>query len=260
MLEQLSVIDLDPLTFLEVAARASYDGIGLHMEGLPFARAAKYSLIDDLPLRAAFAVRMRALGLRLHVVEPFVIMPDTRRDLLSRNLDIGAELGASVAGTLSFDPDASRGADALAQLNEDAQARGLALSIEPYALSALPTLSSAFAAARGAGGTAGVTLDVLHVVRGGEHWTTMPDFDSARVRSIQISDGPWDAPADRVAEATSDRQVPGDGAFRLETLTPLLPHAVPIGVEAPSVAMNAGADPVRRAIMLRERTAAILCL
>jgi len=251
MLEQLTLIELDPLAFIDVAERSGYDGIGLHMEGLSFPRSARYSLIEDQALRTAFGQRLTASGLKLHVIEPFVVTPETDRDALRRNLDIAVILGAAVAGTLSFDPDASRGADSMAMLSADAAERGLALSIEPYYHSCLPTLSAAQTAARAAGASAGVTLDVLHVVRGDEHWSTMPDFDPALVRSVQLSDGPLDAPESRVAEAIADRSEPGDGAFDLASLVPLLPDHLPIGIEVPQA--NALLPPLERAIQLREK-------
>lgn len=258
MLEQLTFLELDPLHFLDVAAQAGYDGIGLHLEGLPAAHAARYSLIEDEPLRAHFAARMEELGLTLHVVEPFLISPDVDRDTLLRNLEIGAQLGASVIGVLVLDPDPSRSAQALAQLHHDAGNHGLQISIEPYYHSSCPTLSSALAAARGAGPDAGVTLDVLHVVRGGEHWTRMPDFDPSRVRTIQLCDGALADPADRIFEAVAQRATPGEGEFGLPALFPLLPADVPLGVEVPSAADAGSVDPVVRARMLLERTRALL--
>jgi len=176
------------------------------------------------------------------------------RETLLRNLDCAAELGAAVVGVLSFEADPARSAAGLARLSADAGERGLALSIEPYALSSLPTMSSALAAARAAGGSAGVTLDVLHVVRGGEHWTTLPGLDPSLVRTVQLSDGPVVAPEDRGTEAVAERGVPGEGEFGLATLWPLLPESVPIGIEVPSRARAAQMAPVDWARHLRERT------
>ena len=258
MLEQLTVLELAPLDFLEAAAAAGFDGIGLHMAGLAVPWSAQYDLIADAPLRRAFAARMRSLGLALHVAEPFMIAPEVTRDTLLRNLDCAAELGAAVAGVLAFEPDPGRRTDGLAQLAADAAERGLALSIEPYALSALPTMSAALSAASAAGAPAGVTLDVLHVVRGGEHWTTLPALDPALVRTVQVSDGPLAAPADRGTEAVAERGVPGEGEFGLASLWPLLPAGVPIGIEVPSRAHAARMAPVDWARHLRERTEAMI--
>jgi sugar phosphate isomerase/epimerase len=222
VLDQLTVLNLDPLAFLEVAAEAGYDGIGLHLEGLAVPWSAQYSLLDDGPLRRAFAARQRALGLDLHVAEP------------------------------------ARAAQGLATLNAEAMARGLALSLEPYFLSQWPTMSAALAAARQAGGTAGVTLDAFHVIRGGEHWTHLAGLDPALVRTVQVGDGPLAAPADRGFEAVADRMAPGEGAFDLATLGPLLPDGVPIGIEVPSVERCAAMGALAWARLLRERTEALL--
>lgn len=255
MLEQLTFVELNPLHFLEVAATAGYDGIGLHMVGLPLPRAARYDLIEDAALRGAFAARLKASGLRLHVVEPFLIEAAFDRDGLRHNLDIAASFGAGAAGVLSFDPDAARAADSLAALNEDAMARDIALSIEPYHFSYLPTWTCALAAAQAAGGSAGVTLDVLHLVRGGEHWSSLKDMAPALVRTIQLNDGPLQPPIDRAYEAVSDRATPGEGQFGLASLIPRLPEGVPIGIEVPNAAMASAMDPLERAVLLRQRTA-----
>lgn len=167
-LEQLTALELDPLTFIDVAARSGYDGIGFHLENIQVPHAAPYSLISDAELFSAFARSLRDAGLFVHVIEPFLIMPNIDRNTHRRNLDLAAQLGAKVCGTLAFDADECRRMERLAELAEDAGERGLALTIEPYLESYWPRYSDALVAAEAAGGNAGVTLDVLHVIRGGE--------------------------------------------------------------------------------------------
>ena len=157
-LEQLSALELDPLSFVEVAARSGYDGIGLHLVGLPVPHAAPYDLVSDYQLFETFAQAIRDAGLFVHVVEPFLITPDVSREEHLRNLDLAVRLGARVCGTLAFDDDESRRNDRLAKLAGDAEERGLALTIEPYLESSWQTLSQAAAAADAAGDHAGVPL------------------------------------------------------------------------------------------------------
>jgi sugar phosphate isomerase/epimerase len=257
-LEQLSALELDPLSFVEVAASAGYDAIGIHLEGLPLAHAAPYSLISDRALARAVGARMRDAGVRLHVVEPFLISPDTTRDMHLRNLDLGSQLGAAVAGTLAFDPDSNRRADRLARLAEDAAERGLSLTIEPYLESSWTTLTEAVGAAEAAGGGAGVTLDVLHVIRGGETWETVRDMPAGLIRTIQLSDGEIATPANWPLAAVTDRAVPGDGAFDIAALLPLLPADLPIGIEVPSLALAERMPALERVRYLLERTKALV--
>lgn len=259
-LEQLSALELDPLTFVDVAAAAGYGAVGLHLERLPFAQAPPYSLISDAGLFEALAGRLRDAGLGVHVIEPFLISPEVTRDVLRRNLDLGARLGAAVAGTLAFDPDEGRRGERLAQLEEDARERGLGLTIEPYLPSSWPTLSAAAAAASAAGGGAGVTLDVLHVVRGGEHWDAVAKLPRGMIKTVQLSDGPLEAPADRQFEAIASRSVPGDGEFDLAKLLPLLPDDLPIGIEVPSQQLAERMPAASRVRYLLERTQAMLAL
>ena len=253
-LEQLSALELDPLTFIDVAAKTGYDAIGLHLESLPVAHAAPYSLISDAPLFAAFARRLSDSGLSIHVIEPFLVTPDVSRDTHRRNLDLAVRLGASVCGTLAFDADEQRRFDRLAELAADAGERGLALTIEPYLESSWPTFSSAVAAAEFAGDHAGVTLDVLHVIRGGERWDAVAKAPAVKIRAIQLSDGAVDKSADWPQAAVTDRAVPGDGAFDLAALVPLLPPDVPIGVEVPSLSLAERMAAPKRVAYLLERT------
>ncbi len=253
-LDQLTALELDPLAFVEVAARAGYDAIGLHLEGLPVAHAAQYSLIGDSDLFVAFARRLRDSGLALHVIEPFLITPNISRETHLRNLDLAARLNAKVCGTLAFDPDAARRADRLAELAADAGAHGLSLTIEPYLESSWPTYSDAVAAAEHAGDNAGVTLDVLHVIRGGEDWEAVRRTNPARIATIQLSDGALAKPADWPQAAITDRAVPGEGAFDLAALVPLLPTGVPIGIEVPSLSLAEHMPAAERIAYILERT------
>lgn len=234
-LEQLSALELDPLSFVEVAARSGYDGIGLHLEGLPIAHAAPYSLVSDHHLFETFVRAIRDAGLFVHVVEPFLITPDVSREQHLRNLDLAARLGARVCGTLAFDDDENRRRDRLAELANEAGKRGLTLTIEPYLESSWQTLSQAAAAADAAGDYAGVTLDVLHIIRGGEHWEAVRAMAPDKIKTIQINDGTLEKPADWPLAAVTDRAVPGEGEFDLASLVPFLPKGVPIGVEVPSL-------------------------
>lgn len=257
-LEQLSVLELDPLSFVDVAASAGYQAIGLHLQSLPVPHAVLYNFFEDDGLADAMAAKLKDSGVRLHVVEPFLISKEMTRDVHLRNLDLGLRLGAAVAGTLAFDSDANRRADRLAQLSLDAQERGMALTIEPYLESTWRTLTDAVAAAEAADSSAGVTLDVLHVIRGGEHWDSVANMPRERIRTIQISDGPLEKPANWPLAAVTDRAIPGEGEFNLAALMPLLPHNVPIGIEVPSLKLAARMPALARVRLLLERTRALL--
>lgn len=253
-LDQLSALELDPLGFVDVAARAGYDGIGFHLESLPVTHAAPYSMTSDPDLFAAFVRRIGEAGLFVHVIEPFLVMPEISREAHLRNLDLAVQLGARVCGTLAFDTDESRRSERLAELASDAGERRLALTIEPYLESSWPTFSEAAAAAEAAGDNAGITLDVLHVIRGGERWDAVSKISPKKIRAIQISDGTLEKPADWPLAAVTDRAVPGDGAFDLAALVPLLPMDVPIGIEVPSHSLAARMPAAERVSYLLERT------
>lgn len=253
VLEQLSALELDPLTFVEVAARSGYDGIGGYLEGLPIAHAAPYSLIDDADLFSTFVRKVKDAGLFIHVMEPFLISPDIDRATHRRNLDLASKMGARVCGTLAFDADEGRRMERLAQLVEDAGERGLALTIEPYLESSWPTYSDAVAAAHAGGENAGVTLDVLHVIRGGEPWDVVRNAPE-KIRTIQLSDGSLEKPADWPSAAVTDRVAPGEGEFDLAALVPLLPEGIPIGIEVPSLSLAQRMPAPERAVYLLDWT------
>lgn len=256
-LDQLTALELDPLAFVDVAAQAGYDAIGFHLKSLPFAHAISYDLIADADLRAAFIRRLKDAGLYVHVIEPFMITPDADHIGHQRHLDLAADIGAQVCGTLAFDPDDQRRADHLAALAVAAGERGLALSLEPYLESSWRRHSDAVAAAMDAGEHVGVTLDALHVIRGGENWDAVKKIGAGKIRTIQLSDGPLARPADWPLPAVTERAVPGNGEFNLRALVPFLPTDVPIGIEVPSLNLARTMAAADRVSFLLERTRAL---
>lgn len=253
-LDQLTALELDPLAFVEAAADAGYDAIGFHLESLPFDHAASYDLRADVQLRRVFVRRLQDTGLYVHVIEPFLITPDIDFAAHLRNLDLAVEIGARVCGTLAFDPDEPRRADRLADLAAAAGERGLALSIEPYLESSWKTYSEALAAADGVGAHAGVTLDALHVIRGGENWDAVQKTGADRIKAIQLCDGPLARPENWPLSAVTERTVPGEGEFDLRALIPMLPSDIPIGIEVPSLNLARIMPAAERVQFLLERT------
>lgn len=103
----------------------------------------------------------------------------------------------------------------------------------------LATFLRAVAAAGGAVEYAGVKLDVLHVIRGGDRMV-VARTDPAKIRVIQLSDG-----VRKICElfeaALIDCPGPNEGDFNLTDLAALLSEGVPVGIEVPSLSGGDGA-------------------
>jgi sugar phosphate isomerase/epimerase len=97
----------------------------------------------------------------------------------------------------------------------------------------------------------GLCIDTLHVIRSGSGWDDVAALPPERIRHVQMNDGPLEAPHDRVNEAVFDRLMPGQGAFNLKGLLPLLPDHAMIAVEAPSRVFREG-EPGERAARLMQ--------
>lgn len=74
------------------------------------------------------------------------------------------------------------------------------------------------------------------------------------IKSIQLSDGALEQPADWPLAAVTERQVPGEGLFDLASLVPFLPGKLPIGIEVPSLTMAARMPTAVRVAYLLEQT------
>lgn len=253
-LDHLTVTDATPSQLVTLAGATGCAGICLFLHSMPvLPRMAAYNLVDDAVERRATRAALAAEGVAVDMVYPFTMTGRTDIAAFEPALAIAAELGAPLANILCYDRDPSRRVEKLAQLAALAQVYGIGLAIEFYPPSQIRTLAEAVATVEAVGwGDVGVTLDLLHVMRGGGPQAIGPLLSHPTIRMAQISDGPATMPADRIEwEAGIQRMLPGEGVFDIAGFAAAVPAGVPLSVEVP----QEGAAMAGRSMLERARDA-----
>ena len=247
-LDHLSLADLDALTLIHAAADAGFAAVSLFVTPVPISPTP--DLVADKAARRAVMGALRDRGLRVGIVEPFMLEPAPDWDVLERTAELTAELGGNV-NILGLDEDEARLRESFDRMAAICRKIDVPAVIEPYPLSAVRSPAQALDIALTLGPGVGLCIDTLHVIRSGSGWDDVAALPPERIRHVQMNDGPLEAPHDRVNEAVFDRLMPGQGAFNLKELLPLLPDHAMIAVEAPSRVLREG-EPGERAARLMQ--------
>ncbi len=235
-LDHLTIAEATPPDLIEIAAATGCSMVSLYLEPATWVGAPPYELIGDSPLRRDTRRRLAATGITLGVVEPFLLAPDSDLTGFLPALETAAWLGAKSANVLCFDADRSRRRDAFAAFCAMADAFGLAVLVEFFALSELrsPAEAADLVVIDGIP-RARITVDALHLTRCGASADDLRALPPSLVGHAQLCDGRRAMAVDRQAfEASEDRLAPGAGEFDLLAFMKALPPDVPIGVEVPS--------------------------
>jgi sugar phosphate isomerase/epimerase len=246
-LDHISVTDTTPAKLVELAAATGCSGICPFLHSMAVLPAMPpYDLSRDRTALRETRSTLRANDVIVNLVYPFTLTGRTIVADFARLLDAGAELGAPLANVLCYDRDPSRRSDKLVELAELAGSFGIELVIEFYPPSQIRTLAEALEEiARSGRNDVGVTLDLLHVMRGGAAVDSIALFQDEHIRIAQIADGPWTLAADKMEwEAGYQRLLPGEGAFDIRSLVHALNPAVPLSVEVPQQTMIEAGVPV----------------
>lgn len=234
--DHLSLVDCPALEMIEVAGQLGCSSVSLFVRPLPIGP--YLDLVTDAAARRDVVAALRTHGLSVGVVEPFLLDAAPDWAGIERTIALAVELGGEI-NALSMDAEQARREDSMAQLAGIARSAGTRVTIEAFSLSPVRTPADALALAEVCGDDVGITIDTLHVMRTGGSWADVAALPPERVAHVQVCDGPLAAPAtveEIAVEATQRRLPPGQGAFELEKLIPLIPSRARIAVEAPFVA------------------------
>ena len=254
--DHLSLCDLPALEMIEVAGQLACSSVSLFARPLPIGP--YLDLVTDQAARRDVMAALRAHGLSIGIVEPFLLDASPDWPMLERTIALAVELDGEI-NARSMDADAGRRVDSMARLAEMARNAGTRMVIEAFSLSPVRTPADALALAEACGDDVGLTIDTLHVIRTGGTWADIAALPPERIAHVQVSDGPLAAPADLAVEATRERLPPGQGEFRVEELIPLLPGHARIAVEAPFAA-PAGTTALARGRIAVEAMRAVMAL
>jgi len=235
--DYLTMFGTHPLRYAELAAKAGAQTIALwsaNMEPLPNG-ASRYSLLDDLALCRDLRRTLDDNGLRLGMVDGLVVWPGRRVRDYERGFSQLAELGVTLANTVSFDAMA-RSRDEFAELVEMAEPYGMTITLESCPALTVRTLAEARAIVREVcRPNFKLLIDTMHVTRSGEA-DMVPTLDPSEIGYVQISDVPLVGPhsdAGYMEEAMCGRLIPGEGEAPLAMMLGNIPDDVIVSVEVP---------------------------
>ena len=245
--EQLTVLGLKPLEFVNLVADLGCNCISTGLSGMP--GYTPFSLRDDEALRREMIAAMRDRGISISLGEGCIVRPGRDIRDVAGDFDIFQELGAERINTVSMDPDLGRSLDQFGLLAEMAAARGMQSSIELSPNLTINNLASAVAAV-GHVGRKDFTLllDTMHLGRSGATAAEITALDPAMIGYVQLCDAPLKPTnPNYMDEATFDRMVPGEGELPLREYLSALPPDVVVSLEVPSRTLE------RAGLSLRDR-------
>lgn len=245
-LHQLCLRDLGPVDLVPVAREVGFTSVSvfLHPPAPQLDIFPRLTLSQTPAFRAACARE----GVSVHNIEALPVSGRTEPVAYLPVLDHAAEIGATRATLLIYDQNLDRAGGKIVHLCDEAAQRGIALSIEFMAFSALKTVGQAADFVRGQGhANLSLLVDPLHLARTGG---TPADLlaHAETIGCLQFCDAPRDPPADLFAEAVDDRQIPGEGDLPLTALLAATDPALPVDIEVPMLRLErAGVSALDRA-------------
>lgn len=256
----LTAIGLEPPAFVEAAARAGFDRVGLRLLRVT-ETSPGYPLMHQPGALRATRRALAATGLTVNDIEFVRLTPGTDPAGLRGLLDTGAELGARHVIAAPYDPDLARLADRLGALGALASERGLRVVLEFFPWTVVPDLPSAVRVVDAAGGSAGILVDSLHFDRSGADHDLLASIPPARLPFAHLCDArrqPSYTTDALLHTARAERLPPGEGDLDLPRFIGALPRGIDMSLEVPMTEMlqrRGGPAVLRR---LYEATQALL--
>jgi sugar phosphate isomerase/epimerase len=237
-LAQLSLLNTAPPELVGVAAQAGFDFIGVRVR--PVTQAERpYNLQPGSPMLRETLLRMQDTGVTVRDIEFLLLDGSDQREAWLRMMEAGQALGASSVTVAGADPDNARLVHNLARMTEDGRGFGITPTLEAISYQPVASVAQAADIARQAG--CSIVVDTLHFNRfngdGADNQWAELAANADLMPLIQLCDGPAQRPVSRealVVESRSEREVPGEGDFRLAEAVAALPDRLPVSAETPS--------------------------
>ena len=228
--------DTPPLEYVDAAAAAGYDAVGLRLNRSPLFPF--HPVAGDASLVRELKRALAGSGLGVLDILSFYLQPVTDIEAFAAPLELGAELGARYALVAGDDADASRLRDNLARFCDLARPFGVTAAVEFAVIRPLATLGQTLRLLADAGReNAVVCLDPLNHIRGGGTVAELRAVDPAVLPYAQISDGVLGPGEPNLRElgrmSPNQRRLPGEGTLPLHEILDALPPRLPLSVELP---------------------------
>ncbi|MCC9192343.1 sugar phosphate isomerase/epimerase [Arthrobacter sp. zg-Y916] len=232
-LAQLSLLRTEPPRLVRIAAAAGFDFVGARVRQVTAAERA-YDLAPGSPMFRETMLAVEETGVGIRDIEFLLLDGSDQRSAWLQMMEAGEALRAATLTVAASLTDHGQLAGILAQMVKDGADFGIVPTLEVISYQSVNSLPLAAELARDSG--CRIVADTLHLSRVGTTDAELQTYGGL-VPLLQLCDGPVDAPADRdglVLESRSERQVPGEGGFRLAEMIAALPEGTPVSVETPS--------------------------
>jgi len=241
-LSHLTLLHHSPPAFIELAAQAGYDFVGLRVIPLNLPGEPIHPLVSDARLRRQTKIALRNTGVGVLDVELARILPDNDVSRYLPALECAAELGARHVLSSAWCSDRSFVQDQFCALCELVRPLGLTVDFEFVTFAAYATLQHAVDLVRSAACTnAGLAVDTLHFDRSGHRPEELDAVPRDWFHYAQICDGPFEYSTDESelkAVAREGRWYVGEGGVGVAQILSHLPD-IPYSIELPNARRTA---------------------
>lgn len=229
---------LRPLEFIDVCARAGFEGLGLRMHPSPAPSAiAYYPMLGDADQIRQVKSALAAHSFRMLDAQSFYMTPETDVQQMVPYLELSAELGHTYTLVQGDDPDWDRLRDNFGLFCAACKKVGMRPSLEFMPARAVATLQLAVKLIEEVGDRdATIMVDPLHWARSGGQPADFVGLDPRLFPFLQISDGflPAGEPDPSLLGKEmppARRALPGEGNLKLRELMAVLPENLPVSIE-----------------------------
>jgi sugar phosphate isomerase/epimerase len=196
VLAPTSLPNSPPLEYVDAAAKAGYEAIGLRVFRSPGITYAFHPIAGDAALAGEVKKAIAGSGMEVVDALSFYMQPEMDFDAMQAPLDFAREVGATYALVIGDDPEWERMVQSFGHFCEMCSERGLIAAIEaPVVRRVIDKTEKAVRLIEDAGqSNAVIALDPLHFYRLGETPDVLKSFDPELFPYTQITDGRLEGP------------------------------------------------------------------
>lgn len=250
-LDHLTVTDTTPSQLIAVASEVGCEAVCLFMQPMDvLPHMPHFELIGATAELRETRARCDALNVSVDLVYPFTLTGRTDVTAFLPALETAAHLKARAVNVLLYDRNPVRRLDVFGSFCELAAAHDLEVAVEFYPLSQIRTLAEAVdLVTQRLPGRVGINVDLLHLKRSGADASDVATVPANLIRYAQYCDGAATMEQSRWEwEASSQRLLPGAGAFEVAAFARALPPNTRASVELPQEdALLSGLPVIERA-------------
>jgi sugar phosphate isomerase/epimerase len=219
-----TIMNTAPAEYIEIAARAGFDGIGLRLyasPGMPF-----FPVVGDTEAETRLRAVAKDAGVPVLEIFTCYLTEDMDFEAMRRAHEFGAELGAKWALVIGDDDNWDRMVQNFGTLCDNAGQFGLTCTLEaPVNRRKLTNLELNLKLIEDAGrDNAGLSVDPVQFCRAGNTFAQLKDLDPKLLPYTQICDT-------TSLELGVPYCMPGEGVIPLKEMLDIMPEGLPLSLE-----------------------------